>query len=190
MGNRPGRTDQLKEEELAKTLCYTEISGNIQIKNHNFETIPKILVDHIQKHIQNLTLLELTMCKLTDHSFRQLLSSENPFPTLKRLNIEGNQLTKLDLNGNLLPNVEAVVAKNNRIEQLSLKAMASLKSLDLEANQLKTFLEPQEVLELTSLSSLYLPNNLLESIPKEIGTIFLLDDRLYTNIVLEISSSG
>lgn len=132
--------------------------------------------------LPKLKLLYLNNCKLSSLSFstrfpqlQQVYLQNNQlknlywigdFPFLQLIDGSGNQLSGFDLSGNF-PELAYLFLPKNQLQQFSFaQPLLALETLDLRENQLQTLSD--NFLSLTSLKTLYLYENPLPSLPKEI----------------------
>ena len=134
--------------------------------------------ENIVKYLENFDdqfskRFEIVDTLILDHNFLGVISLDiSRFTNLKTLDLSNNQIKSLPEAVCQLPLVSLIV-KNNRLTDAGLpkcfQKLISLKVCNMSGNQLSTF--PNQVLSAKNLEYLYVGNNRITEVPKQIETL-------------------
>nr|XP_046252080.1 extracellular matrix protein 2-like [Scatophagus argus] len=138
--------------------------------------------------IPNLDTLDLSQNELDDESFNQ--SSLTNLIFLKKLNLDGNQLTRIPV---LPPSLEVLKINNNKLSTLTphcFKGLMNLLSLELEQNTLhEASVSPLAFRPLERLLDLQLNSNHFRTIPLGLPP-FLQELEMKGNLIEEVTEEA
>ncbi|XP_031172731.2 extracellular matrix protein 2 [Sander lucioperca] len=141
-------------------IIHNLLATNLDMAENNI----RIIAPQVFSGVPNLDTLDLSKNKLDDESFRQNPLSNLTF--LKKLNIDGNQLTRIPA---LPPSLEELKMNNNKLSTLSpncFKGLMNLLNLELEENTLhEGSVSPLAFRPLEGLLDLQLDNNRFRYLP-------------------------
>ncbi|XP_028438383.1 extracellular matrix protein 2 [Perca flavescens] len=141
-------------------IIHNLLATNLDMAENNI----RIIAPQVFSGVPNLDTLDLSKNKLDDESFRQSPLSNLTF--LKKLNVDGNQLTRIPA---LPPSLEELKMNNNKLSTLSpncFKGLMNLLNLELEENTLhEGSVSPLAFRPLKRLLNLQLDNNRFRYLP-------------------------
>lgn len=147
-----------------KTLDFSYSSLDTNTLAHQFELLPS---NDFNKKPENIDTLLLYYNNLSSFP-----PNASKFTNLRLIDLSNNRLTHLPQAITTFP-LTTLIARNNLLTVQSLpKDMSGLKNLkvfNLSGNQLDQF--PMQVLDITTLKYLYLGNNALTQIPREVNKL-------------------
>ncbi len=144
-----------------KTLDFSESSLDSRNAAEQFENFSKSICEKRHETIETLLAVH--------NELDALPSNVSKFCNLKKLDISNNQLTALPEAILQLP-LTTLLAKNNRLTHTglpkSLEKLTNLKVCNFSGNNFSEF--PQQLIDVRSMEYLYLGNNQIAELPKEI----------------------
>jgi Leucine-rich repeat (LRR) protein len=153
------------EDLVNNIIDITRLTKSIKIdlSGHNLPEIPSRLLN-----LSNLEELNFAENQLTKYQIRLLVEH---LPTLKSLDLSGNQLTAVPESFGRLSQLTKLELSGNQLEALpeSFGRLSQLTKLDLYGNKLEAL--PESFGQLSQLTELALYGNQLEALPESFGQL-------------------